>query len=157
AIAQRGPSFFSIFLILFLLAIQVWMTGRLFINFLFWQQFAVLDCCGAAESLRRSKALARSRSDLPWFRRPMWRGVFIASLWFAVVLVLNWPAISVFYQASLGGFSSTADPQVLVEQLSKAAQGAGGGMTFAIGVTQALLKPLLGIAFVLLYFDSAAG
>lgn len=153
ALAQGGPSFISIFLILLLLAMQVWMTGRLFINFLFWQQFAVLDCCGTAESLRRSKELARSRGNLPWFCRPMWRGIFIASLWFALVLALNWPAISAFYQTSLGAMTSSTDPQVIVEQLSKTAQATGDGTAFLTGLIQAIFKPLLGIAFVLLYLD----
>jgi hypothetical protein len=154
ALALRGPSFASIFLILALLSFQVWVTGRLFINFLFWQQFAVLDACDAPETLRRSKELARSRRDLPWFRRPMWRGIFIASLWFALVFVLNWPAIFGFYQAGVTAMSSTANAPTMLENLSKTLEASGGGVTaFLIGLVQAILKPLLGIAFVLLYFD----
>jgi hypothetical protein len=151
AIALGGPSAVSLFLALLVLTIQVWVTGRLFVNFLFWQQFAVLENCDAAESLRRSKELARSAGDLAWFRRPMWRGVFIASLWFALVLALNWPTIWPFFQT----IWTTSDPQALAEALKTSAKSAAANDTsFAISIVQAILKPLLGIAFVLLFFDS---
>jgi hypothetical protein len=150
-IALSGLSVLSIFLILLVLTVMVWVTGRLFINFMFWQQFAVLESCSALEALRRSRQLARSGSDLPWFRRPMWRGVFIASLWFAVVMALNWPFISQFFRA----IWSTSDPQKMMELMLNNAKNSGtAGSTFAAGVLQAILKPLLGIAFVLLFLDS---
>lgn len=150
-----GPSFFSIFIALLLLGIQVWITGRLFINFLFWQQFAVLDCCDVGESLRRSKELARAQRDGVWYERPIWRGVFIASAWFAVVLALNWPAISSSYHVVSTALASASDAQVFVQKISDSAQGsAGPGSGVLIGVVQAILKPLLGIAFVVLYLAS---
>ena len=67
-----------------LLILQVWMFGRFFVNVLFWQQFAVLENAGFIDSLRESRDLARSGRDLPWFQRPLWRGAFIASIWFAL-------------------------------------------------------------------------
>src|SRR5438094_5167277 len=96
-----GPSVLLFFLALVVLAFQVWIVGRLFVNFLFWQQFAVLEGADVGNALRQSKELAHSRRDLPWFRRPMWRGVFIASLWFAFVLSINlgseWHSIHHYY------------------------------------------------------------
>src|SRR5262245_14131443 len=72
-----------------LLILQVWMFGRFFVNVLFWQQFAVLENAEFIDSLRESRDLARSGRDLPWFQRPLWRGTFIASIWFAVVLAIT--------------------------------------------------------------------
>ena len=57
------PSLFSALLALALLAFQVWLFGRFFINVLFWQQFAVLENARAFDSLRDSKNLARSGRD----------------------------------------------------------------------------------------------
>src|SRR5437867_7773709 len=88
-IVAGASSVFVPFLALALLGLQVWMFGRFFINVLFWQQFAVLENAGFVESLSQSRNLARSGRDLPWFQRPLWRGVLIASIWFAFVLALQ--------------------------------------------------------------------
>ena len=150
-ISPAGMSASSALLIVGILTITVWVTFRLFVNFMFWQQFAVLEGCDALESLRRSRELARSGRALPWFRRPMWRGVFIAFLWFAIVLVLNWPAMSHLFAAVTG----TTDPQKLPEAVSEAVKNASAaGSGVAANIVQAILKPLLGIAFVLLFLDS---
>ena len=150
-IVLSGISVLSIFLVLVVTAVMVWVTGRLFINFMFWQQFAVLEGCTALDALRRSRELARSRVDLPWYRRPLWRGVFIASLWFAVVLALNWPFVSNFFRL----IWNTSDPQKLMEAVLNSTKNSNtGGSTFAAGALQAILKPVLGIAFVLLFLDS---
>ncbi|MFL6514640.1 MAG: DUF4339 domain-containing protein [Chthoniobacterales bacterium] len=152
SIALSGMSILSFFLILLILAIMVWVTSRLFVNFMFWQQFAVLENCGVLESLRRSRALARSGSDLPWFRRPMYRGVIIASIWFAVVFALNWPAVSQSFQLA---FTLPHDPQMAMQAISNAAKSSGNtNSAFAASLLQAILKPLLGIAFVLLFLNS---
>jgi hypothetical protein len=150
-IALSGPSVLSFFVVLVILSVMVWITGRLFVNFMFWQQFAVLESCNFLESLRRSRELARSGGHLPRFQRPMWRGVLIASAWFALVLVLNWPIVWHFF----GTIWGASDPQKLVEMLRAGTQN-GGGATPGIAATvvQAILKPLLGIAFVLLFLDS---
>src|SRR5881394_4484847 len=84
-----SATLFSTLLALGLLAFQVWLFGRFFINVLFWQQFAVLENARALDSLRESKNLARSGRDLLWFQRPMWRAAFIASIWFAFVLAIT--------------------------------------------------------------------
>jgi len=147
-------SVMSIFLILLMTTVMVWIVGRLFINFMFWQQFAVLEGCSALESLRRSRELARSRHDLPWYRRPLWRGVIIISLWSAVLVGLNWLILSQFTRAIFGNM---ADPHKMVEAVLDVAK--NSSPSFAAGILQAILKPLLGIAFVLLFLDSngAAG
>ncbi len=138
-----------------LLIVQVWMFSRFFANVLFWQQFAVLENAGFLDSLRESRDLARSGQELPWFQRPMWRGAFIASIWFAFVLVLTlgaeWGTIQQYSHELL----TTQDPQALLQKMAEAQQGAGFDVTaFALGVVQKILQPLVGIAFVVVYLDN---
>jgi hypothetical protein len=153
-ITAGGSSVFVIFLALALLGLQVWMFGRFFANVLFWQQFAVLENAGVIDSLRESRNLARSGRELPWFQRPLWRGVFVASLWFAFVLAIalvsEWPTL----QHSLNELMTTQDPQTLLQKLTEAQQARGfDPLTFALGILQKILQPLIGIAFVVLYID----
>jgi hypothetical protein len=153
---MTGPlSLLSVLLVLALLAFQVWIIGRLFVNFLFWQQFAVLADSETAGALRQSKDLARSGRDLPWFQRPSWRGVFIASLWFAFVLAVTlgpeWTTLRQYFNELM----TTQDPQALVQKLTEAQQAHGFDISsFALSILQKILQPLLGIAFVLLYLES---
>ena len=156
AIALTGAS--SLLLALFALALlilQVWMFGRFFVNVLFWQQFAVLENAEFIESLRDSRNLARSGRDLPWFERPLWRGAFIASLWFAfvlaVTLVPEWTTLHHYFNE----VTTTQDPQALLQKLTEAQQAQGFDVSsFVLNLLQKILKPLLGIAFVVLYLDS---
>jgi len=148
-VALGGPSLGSIFVALLVLAIMVWVIGRLFVNFMFWQQFAVLESCNTPEALRRSRELARSGSDLPWYRRPLWRGVFIVSLWSAIVIALNWPFVSQLYRAA---GNSGSDPHKMAESFLEAAKNIRP--SFSAGILQAVLKPLLGSGCVLLFLDS---
>jgi hypothetical protein len=138
-----------------LLILQVWMFGRFFVNVLFWQQFAVLENAGFIDSLRESRDLARSGGDLPWFQRPLWRGAFIASIWFAVVLAITlgaqWGTLQQYFNQLL----TTQDPQALLQQMTEAQQASGFNVsTFALGMVEKILQPLVGIAFVVLYLDS---
>jgi hypothetical protein len=138
-----------------LLILQVWMFGRFFVNVLFWQQFAVLENAGFIDSLRESRDLARSGRDLPWFQRPLWRGAFIASIWFAFVLVITlgaqWGTLQQYFNQLL----TTQDPQALLQQMTEAQQAGGFDIAvFALGVVEKILQPLVGIAFVVLYLDS---
>ena len=154
-IVAGASSVFMILLALALLGVQVWMFGRFFVNVLFWQQFAVLENAGVIDSLRESRHLARSGSELSWFQRPLWRGVFIASLWLAFVvaiaLVSEWTTL----QHSLNELMTTQDPQTLLQKLTEAQQAHGlDVLSFALGIVQKILQPLVGIAFVLLYFGS---
>src|SRR5438552_4847827 len=155
AIALAGASsLLLVFFALALLILQVWMFSRFFVNVLFWQQFAVLENAGFIDSLRFSRNLARSGRDLPWFERPFWRGAFIASLWFAFVLVVTlaseWTTLHHYFSQVV----TTQDPQKLLQQLTEAQQARGFDISaFALNLLQRILQPLLGIAFVVLYLD----
>jgi energy-coupling factor transporter transmembrane protein EcfT len=154
-IVAGSSSVFMILLALALLCLQVWMFGRFFVNVLFWQQFAVLENAGVIDSLRGSRSLARNGRELPWFQRPKWRGVFIASLWFAFVLVIALLSEWTTLQHSFNELMTTQDPQMLLQKLTEAQQVHGfDAFTFALGILQKILQPLIGIAFVLLYLDS---
>jgi hypothetical protein len=151
SISGGQPSGFSAFLILATLTITAWVLFRLFVNFMFWQQFAVLEGCNALESLRRSRELARSADHLAWYRRPMWRGFFIAALWLGVCVALQWPLLSQVVGAAAG----VTDPQKLPEAVSQAMKTAGGSSSTLVAyVIQKILQPLLGIGFVLLFLNS---
>ena len=154
-IVAGASSVFVILLALALLGVQVWMFGRFFVNVLFWQQFAILENAGVIDSLRESRNLARSGRELPWFQRPLWRGVFIASLWFAFVLAIALVSEWTTLQHSLNELMTTQDPQTLLQKLTEAQQAHGFDvLTFVLGILQKILQPLIGIAFVLLYIDS---
>ena len=138
-----------------LLILQVWMFGRFFVNVLFWQQFAVLANAGFIDSLRESRDLARSGRDLPWFQRPLWRGALIASIWFAVVLALTVGAQWGILQQYFSQLMTTQDPQTLLQQMTEAQRASGFNISsFVMGIMEKVLRPLVGIAFVLLYLDS---
>ncbi|HEU0207735.1 MAG TPA: hypothetical protein VFQ78_02030 [Candidatus Udaeobacter sp.] len=138
-----------------LLFVQVGMFSRFFVNVLFWQQFAVLEHAGFIDSLRQSRELARSGRDLPWFQRPMWRGAFIASIWFAFALAITLAAQWGTLQHYLNEILTTQDPQALLQKLTEAQQTSGFDLAaFALGILEKILLPLLGIAFVVVYLDS---
>ena len=144
-----------IFFAMLLLALQVWMFGRFFINVLFWQQFAVLDSANVVDSLRGSKRLAQGEPGLAWYQRPWWRGALIVSIWTAFVLVITigpeWSTLRHYFNEVM----TTTDPQALLQKLNAAAPAHGFDLSsFALSVLQKILQPLLGIAFVVLYFDS---
>jgi hypothetical protein len=154
-IVAGDSSVFLIFLALALLGLQVWIFGRFFVNVLFWQQFAVLENAGVIDSLRKSRNLARSGRELPWFQRPVWRGVFIASLWFAFVLAIALVSEWTTLQHSFNELMTAQDPQALLQRLTEAQQAHGFDiLSFALGILQKILQPLIGIAFVMLYIDS---
>jgi hypothetical protein len=138
-----------------LLILQVWMFGRFFVNVLFWQQFTVLENAGFIDSLRESRELARSGQELPRFQRPMWRGAFIASIWFAVVLAVTIGGQWAMLHEYLNQIITTQDPQTLLQQMTEAQKASGfNTAAFALGIVEKILQPLVGIAFVVLYLDS---
>ena len=150
-----GSSVLVVLVAMGLLILQVWMFGRFFVNVLFWQQFAVLENAGFIDSLRESRDLARSGRELPWFQRPLWRGAFIASIWFAIVLAITvgaqWEMLHQFFNQLM----TTQDPQTLLQQMTEAQKASGFNVSaFALGVVERILQPLVGIAFVVLYLDS---
>jgi hypothetical protein len=154
AIAFAGPSLLSCFLVLLLLAFQVWITARLFTNFLFWQQFTVIERSNIADTLRQSKELGRSGGDRPWYQRPLWRGAVLVSLWCAVVIVLNidpeWQLLRAYWHQ----LTISQDPQAMLQALSSAKAQSANVLTIPLGLLQIVLRPLLGISFVVLYFDA---
>jgi hypothetical protein len=150
-----SSTLFSIVLALGLLAFQVWLFGRFFINVLFWQQFTVLENANATDALRESRNLARGGRDLPWYQRPLWRGAFIVSLWFAFALTITvipaWPMLREYFVELM----RTQDPQALLQKMNASLQTHGFDYpALALNILQRLLQPLLGIAFVVLYLDS---
>jgi hypothetical protein len=150
-------SLLSILLVLGVLAFQVWIVGRLFVNFIFWQQFAVLGESDAAGALRQSKQLARSGRHLPWFRRPLWRGVFLFSIWSTFVLAIDigmqWSSLRHYFQE----LTTSQNPQAVLQAFAASSKAQPINLAgFALSLVQALLRPLLGISFVLLYLDSQA-
>jgi hypothetical protein len=150
-----SASLFSIVLALGLLAFQVWLFGRFFINVLFWQQFTVLENATATDALRESKNLARSGRGLPWYQRPIWRGAVIVSLWFAFVLAITivpeWRMLRDYFVELM----RTQDPQALAQKINASLQTHGVDYpALALNILQRILQPLLGIAFVVLYLDS---
>jgi hypothetical protein len=154
-IMAGASSLFVIFLALGLLVLQVWMFSRFFVNVLFWQQFAVLENAGVVDSLRESRSLAHSGGELPWFQRPMWRGVFVASLWLAFVLAIALISGWTMLQHSFNELITTQDPQALLQKLTEAQQARGFDVLgFTLGLLQKILQPLIGIAFVVIYIES---
>ncbi len=154
-IVVGASSLAAIFFALALLVIQIWMFGRFFINVLFWQQFAVLENAGVVDSLRESRNLARSGRSLPWFERPLWRGAFLVSIWTAFALAITlgpeWSTLRHYFNE----LTTTQDPQALLQQLTATQQAHGfDAFHFALNLLKGILQPLLGIAFVVLYFDS---
>ncbi len=137
--------------------LQVWIIGRFFVNYLFWQQCAVLDGSDVGATLLESKRLARSGGRPPWFKRPLWRGVFISSMWCAFALALALPTALPAMREYFHIISTAQDPQALAQTLSALPKTHGfNAVSFALGLIQAGLRPLLGIAFVLIYFDARA-
>ncbi|CAN5719781.1 hypothetical protein BH20VER1_BH20VER1_27180 [soil metagenome] len=157
-VAGGGPSAGGFFIVLFALAFQVFMVGRLFINFLFWQQACTIGRLDPVESLRESRDLARSNGAAPRLERPLYRGAILASIWLLVLLAVNMVIELPFLASRLQGVTSVEQVMAVNEALRNAT--GPDGLTLATFVlstlAHALLRPLLGIAFVLLYLDAKA-
>ena len=158
-----SAALFSIVLALGLLAFQVWLFGRFFINVLFWQQFTVLENANVNEALRESRRLARSGRDLPWYQRPLWRGALIVSIWIAfalaIAVVAMWPRLAAEWPLVRDSFSQLGvaqDPQVVLQKMMASLPKNQTASFSELGLTvlQRILQPLLGIAFVVLYLDT---
>ena len=158
ATVASAPSLLAILIALIALSLQVYMTGRLFINFMFWQQSCTLGELDGPESLNESKALARGRTDVPRMQRPLWRGALLASLWLVLLLALAVAVELPFVMVRLNGITNFDDAFAMMQGVINAP--APDAMTIASDVISSLvhaaLRPLLGIAFVILYFDARA-
>jgi len=156
SLVAAQPSGFSILLAFVILALQVYMTARLFVNFLFWQQSSVLAGLNTLDALRESKELAHTRPQAPRLERPLYRGAIIASLWLLLLVVFSSGAEVPFVMMRIQGITNIQEATALVQKLANAS--APDSITLATYVMtsliQALLRPLLGIAFVILYLDT---
>lgn len=141
------------------LALQVYMAGRLFVNFLFWQQSCAIAGLEGAEALQESKDLGRSRSNEPRLRRPLYRGAIIVSVWVLVLLAASVAVELPFTIIRLRGVATIEQAVAVMQQLLNAPR--PDAMTLAVTVlsslVHAILRPLLAIAFVVLYFDAKGG
>ncbi len=150
------PSALSLLVAMLALGLQVYMAGRLFVNFLFWQQSCTLAGLDGAEALRESKDLARSRRDMPAVQRPAYRGAIIASVWLVVLVAASVAVEMPFTVMRLRGVGTMEEAITLMQQLLSAPT--PDALTLASNVLSSLvhaaLRPLLGIAFVVLYFDA---
>ncbi|MFN2507630.1 MAG: GYF domain-containing protein [Chthoniobacterales bacterium] len=153
-----APIAISVPLGLLALAIQVYMAGRLFINFMFWQQSSTLAQLEAVEALRESRELARSRADSPWMLRPLYRGALLASIWVVILLVFSAAVELPFLLVRMQGITTLEQTLTMMQTLVDAP--APDKMMIASyalsSLVHAALRPLLGIAFVVLYFDAKA-
>ncbi len=162
-IAAAANTVLGAVIVLSLLVLQVWLFSRFFIKVLFWQQFAVLENLNAADALGASRKLARGGRDLPWYQRPVWRGALVVSVWFAfalgVAVLIMWPKVVAqwaFVQDAVNQLSSAQDPQLVWQKLAAnmPKEQATTWSEVGLSVLQRLFRPLLGIAFVVLYLDS---
>ena len=157
-IAGGQPSVPSLLIALAALALQVYMAGRLFINFLFWQQACTIGDLEATDALRESKELARSQPAAPRLQRPFYRGAILASVWLLALLVCSAAVELPFMMLRLQGVTTMEEMRAVVEQVVNApAPDRITLATYALSsLVHAILRPLLGISFVLLYFDTKA-
>ena len=150
------PSLISIFLALLVLAIQVFMVSRLWVNFLFWQQSATIGGHDVLDALRESRSLARSKTRKARLDRPIWRAAILASFWFLVVIALSAMVELPFAMNQMQNAMTTGDLDALMKSVTAAR--VPTTLTIILSLVSAiihtLLRPLLGIAFVLLYFDA---
>lgn len=153
------PSLILLLIALGILGFQVYMAARLFVNFMFWQQTATLGGLDGTEALRESKELARSCPAAPRLLRPAYRGAILASAWLVIFLIISSGVELPFVLVRLQGITNLDDARVLLQTMMNAP--APDAMTIAsyvmTSLIHAVLRPLLGISFVVLYFDAKSG
>ncbi|MEP7078513.1 MAG: DUF4339 domain-containing protein [Chthoniobacterales bacterium] len=152
-------SLFALALAILILGLQVYMTARLFVNFMFWQQSAVLANREGVNALIESRELARSQPTAPRLQRPLYRGAIVASLWLLLLLALSAGVELPFLLFRMRGVTTVEQASALVQTfLSATTPDSITLVTYVVSMlVHALLRPLLGIAFVVLYFDAKAG
>jgi len=160
SLASESPTILSLLLALLILAVQVIMVARLWVNFLFWQQSAYISNLEGAAALRESKMLARSQRRPRKSTRPLWRGALLASLWVLLVLGLSAGAEISLILPKLQSVS-TSSPEEIIKMwqdlnVPKVADAMLIGSMALSSSIRALLRPILGIAFVLVYLDARA-
>lgn len=149
----------SILLALLILGFQVFMAARLWINFMLWQQSATLGNLSGLAALRESKMLARSRRGEGWLERPLYRGAIIVSIWIVLAMIVSSAVQLPFIFVRLQGATNLEQMQTILQNLTTARP--PEPLMLAAYATSALvhaaIRPLLGIAFVVLYFDAKSG
>ena len=158
AFIGSGNPLLASLMILLIGGFMVYMNARLFINFLFWQQTAVLGAHPPLAALRESKELARSVPEAPRLERPLYRGAIIASVWLLLLLVLTFGVQLPFMLARFVGIENPEQAMALMQKMAQS-QTPDALMIAADIATAAmnlLLRPLLAAAFVVLYYDAKA-
>lgn len=158
AFMGSGNPFLASLMILLIGGFMVYMNARLFVNFLFWQQTAVLGAHPPLAALRESKELARSVPESPRLERPLYRGAIIASIWLLLLLVLTFGVQLPFMLARFIGIENPEQAMALMQKVAQS-QTPDALMIAADIVTAAinlLVRPLLAAAFVVLYYDAKA-
>jgi hypothetical protein len=158
AFIGSGNSLLASLMIPLIGGFMLYMNARLFINFLFWQQTAVLGTRPPLAALRESKELARSVPEAPRLDRPLYRGAIIVSLWLLLLLVLTFGLQLPFMLARFIGVENPEQAMALMQKMAQA-QTPDALMIAADIATVAmnlLLRPLLAAAFVVLYYDAKA-
>ncbi|MDQ6807827.1 MAG: DUF4339 domain-containing protein [Verrucomicrobiota bacterium] len=159
ALVSGEANLLALLFALAILAFQVYMAGRLFVNFMFWQQTATLGAIDGVEALRESKELARSRGTAPRMQRPLYLGAILASLWLLVLLAFSSAAELPFMFVRLQSVTNLDDALALVQTLRNAPvpDALTIGSYVLSSLVHAALRPLLGISFVVLYFEARRG
>ncbi|MEP6937373.1 MAG: DUF4339 domain-containing protein [Chthoniobacterales bacterium] len=156
SLVSAGVSIPILLLALLVLGFQVYMTARLFVNFLFWQQAAVIENRPGVEALIESRKLAHTRATGPRLQRPAYRGAIVASLWLLLLLAISAGVELPFLLLRLRGITSLDEATAIMQTLLHSTS--LDWMTFVTytisGLLHAALRPLLGIAFVVLYYDA---
>jgi hypothetical protein len=158
ALIGSANPFLASLMIILIGGFMVYMNARLFINFLFWWQTAVLESNPPLAALRESKELARSVPHAPRLERPLYRGAIVASIWLFVLLVLMFGVQLPFTLVRIAGLDNPEEALALMHKLAES-QTPDALMVAADIATAALsllLRPLLAAAFVVLYYDARA-
>lgn len=158
AFTGSGNPLLASLMILLVGGFVVYMNARLFINFLFWQQTAVLGAHPPLAALRESKELARSVPEAPRLDRPLYRGVIIASVWLLLLLVLTFGLQLPFMFVRFIGIANPEEAMALMQKMAQSPT--PDALMIAADIATAgvnlLLRPLLAAAFVVLYYDAKA-
>lgn len=158
ALLASGINLLSLTLYLLIGAFMMYIVARLFVNFLFWEQTAALGEDRAILALRESKELARCASDAPRLDRPLYRGVIVASVWLALLLVVLMAVQFPLMLVRLAGVENPEQAVALMQTLSqtKTRDALMVASDVASALVNLILRPLLAISFVILYYDAKA-
>lgn len=158
SLVNANPSILAFLLALVVLGVMVMMVARLWVNFLFWQQSAVVSNLDGAAAILESKTLARSTRRTQRAERPLWRGALLVSIWLVIVLVLSAAVELPFVFSKLQNITNPEQVLALMHNLesTNTPNAMLIGSAIVSTLLRALIRPFFAIAFVLLYFDARA-